>query len=508
MEETNREDIEKEERGVSFGEICHVIFRWNRLLVILAATLVAAIATALIFKLYINPRKTVYEAKFNFRIVNTASSSERFTSGQYFLDEETLNSVKNSDERFAGVDVGSLLPGGEYPITFTQEYVAEEGEVGKTYYVISVSEKPFANEKTAKDFVRALIDSVKEKSIGDAKALSATDEAGFNGYQTQLRAYSDAETYEEKLSILSAQRNYLLSFYDAWIAQYGGLYQVRSANQSLTGLRETVQLSFGDTKYNELAAELDANAYIPGGADNSILQSRLNTYNELLDLNKRKLENLKAELAALVSQYKDFDGASSSLMPQFGEFHSRIAALTEENAVLEKKIKMLTDLIGNEASIAEYLQHESDFNESLQNIYDSLTLRSQELASVAEEITTRESYTAIDSIEQTGGSYTLLVTVAVAVLAFLIASAVCYFVSVRRGGGALGVSEERDARREQGRGAPQIKNHRITFIPIAETAVGYFLWEIKPSTSKISRASLRRARLQAPRSARGSSADM
>ncbi len=433
MEETNREEKREEEHGVTFGAICHAIFQWKRLLVILAVTLAAAIATGLLLKFYINPRRTSYEAKFNFHVVCTASSADRFTSGQYFTEEETLNAVKNSDDRFGGVDVKNMLPDGKYPITVTQEFVREEDRIVESYYRITVSETVFSDAEIAKEFVRALVDSVKDRAVADAKALSAADEYGFNGYQAQLREYEDAETYEEKLSLLSAQRDYLLNLYNGWIGQYGNLYQIKAVNKSLADLREAVQQSLSDTKYNELARELDTNAYIPGSENSVTLRSRLNTYNEQLDLNRRKLENLKAELSSLVDQYKNFDGASSSLMPQFGEFHSRIAALTEENADLQKKIETIEGLLGDEASKAEYLEHEKNFKDSLQKICESLTQRSKEIAPVAEEIATRESYTIIDSIEEQSGMNTLLLTAAAAVLVFLLSSAVCYGIVNRRG---------------------------------------------------------------------------
>ena len=433
MEETNREEKREEEHGVTFGAICHVIFQWKRLLAILAVTLAVAIATGLLFQFYVNPQRTSCEAKFRFQVVYTASSSDRFTSGQYFTEEETLNAVKSSDERFAGLNVKNLLPNGKYPIAVAQVFEREEDRIVDTYYTISVSGRAFSDARSAREFVRALAESVKDRAVADAQALSAEDEDGFNGYQAQLREYENAETYEEKLSLLSEQRNYLLTLYNDWIDQYGNLYQIKAANKSLADLREAVRQSMSDTKYNELMLELGANAYIPDSENGVTLRSRLNTYNEQLDLNRRKLENLKTELSSLVDQYKNFDGTSSSLMPQFGEFHSRIAALTEENADLQKKIDTIEELLGDEASKAEYLEHEKNFQDSLQKIYEALTQRSKEIAPVAEEIAARESYTIIDSIEDQGGMNTLLVVIAVAVLVFLISSAVCYGIVSSRG---------------------------------------------------------------------------
>lgn len=432
MEENANQNV-REEGGVTLGAICRVIFQWKRLLAILAATIVAAVATFVVFKLSIEPQNTSYTAQFNFEMVQTASSAEYFTSGQFFIDEDTLSSVKNSDERFSGVDVKNMLSDGKYPVTVKQEFTKTEDDIIESYYTFSVSEKVFSNKRVAKEFVRAVVESVKSRAVEDAKALAAKDETGFNGYQAQLRGYQDASTYEEKLSILLAQRNYLIDLYNRWIDEYGNLYQAQSVNKSLMDLREMVQLSFSDTQYDELTAELRANAYVPSSEDSTILQSRLNTYREQLDLNERKLANLNEELSKLVEQYKNVDGTASSLMPQFGEFHSRIAALTEENADIQKKIDTIEKLLGNETTKQDYVERENKFEASLQKIYDGLTAQSQDIASVAEEIAGRESYATIESIESSGGANTVLVTLVVAVLVFVIASAVCYVIVSRRG---------------------------------------------------------------------------
>ncbi len=431
-EEKNQTDTQEERHGVTLGAICHEIFQWKRFLAILAISLVGALILTLFVHYFINPKKTQYEAQFNFHVVRTASSSDRYGSGQFFVEEETLNTVKNSDERFAGVDVENMLPNGKYPIKVSQETVKNEDELFETYYLISINERVFADKKVAKVFERELIESIKNKAVSDTKALSVKDEAGYNGYQARLKIYNQAQTYEEKLAILVSQRDYIIGLYDGWMASYGNLYYVESKNLPLLDMREIVDSVFSGVMYNELASELSVNAYLPGSEDSDTLRSRRNTYVEQQDLNRRKLEDLKTELSALLEQYKGFDGASSSLMPQFGEFHSRIAALTEENADLQKKIDTIDKLLGDETTKAEYVEREQKFGASLEKIYDALMAQSEEIAGVAEEIATRESYTTILEIEETGGVSEVLVAVIATILCFIIAAAVCYAIVVRR----------------------------------------------------------------------------
>lgn len=424
----------QEERGVTFGSVCSVIFRGKIIVLLLAVTLVCTLILTLFVHYFINPKRVSFDAEFNFHVVRSDASSDRYVSGQFFVEEETLIATKESDETFADVDIESMLQNGESPISVSYEIVGETvGEEDETtlLYRLSVNGSLFPNQRVAISYLRALIGFIKDDAVNDAKALSAKDASGFNSYQAWLKTYAQAQTYEEKLSILASQRNDILALYDGWIEDYGGLYIIESKNSSLTDLRQTASAVFSDTMHNDLAGELNASAYFPDSEDNATLQSRRNTYAEQLDLNQCKLENLTKQLSALLEEYKGIDGTASSLMPQFGEFHSRIAALTEENADLQKKIDTIDKLLGDEAAKKEYAEREAAFGASLQKVYDALMVQSEELAGVAEEITARESYTTILSIEKNGGISEILVAVAGAVIVFVIAAAICYAV-VRR----------------------------------------------------------------------------
>ena len=138
---------------------------------------------------------------------------------------------------------------------------------------------------------------------------------------------------------------------------------------------------------------------------------------------------MKAELDDLIEKYKAVDSGTSSIMPQFGEFHSRIAALTEENVVLNKKIEAIDKALENNSI---YLAQEEKFGQSLDKVYAALAQESEQIAGVAEEIAERESYTTLLEITTEGGTSALLIAVVVAVVVFLIACGICYAVAIRR----------------------------------------------------------------------------
>lgn len=433
MEENTNKDMQEEEHGVTFGAICRVVFQWKRFLCLIAITLVAAIAAFLCVKYVVNSGKVEYTAQFDFHLERVAVSSNLYDSGQFFAEESTLNAVKASDQSFEDVDIENLLPGGKYPIRVTKTVETSENSPTRTYYTVTVNVSPFGDKDIADRFVKTLIGYIKQDAVDGALALAQKDGTGFNGYQAQLKYYNDAQTYEEKLTILSAQRDYLIGLYDGWIQNYDELYFVEGKSMPLADLREAVRSAFSETMYTDFLDELNANAYVPNGEDATTLQTRLNTYNEQKDLNEKKLAALETELSELLEQYKNVDGTASSLMPQFGEFHARIAALLEENVELQKKIDTLSKLRGDDAAKQEYMAREKEFSDSLQTVYNALARQSEQIADVAMEIAGRETYTTLLSYGASGGMNAVLVGVAVAILVFLLGSAVCCAVVFSRG---------------------------------------------------------------------------
>lgn len=433
MEETNRVDTQ-EERGVTIGEICRTVFQWKRFLTLLAISLAVALAATLFVHFYYNPKATQYEVQFNWHAVRTASTSDLLTSGQFFAQEETLTAVKNSDESFAEVNIEDMLPNGKYPIRVSSETVLNEDELSESYWLISVNQSLFPNGKVESNFVRALIGYVKDKAVEDSKALSAKDEDGYNGFMSLLKTYESAQTYEEKLGILVSQRNFITGFYDGWIGSYGNLYNLVDENCSLMDLREEAQAVFRDAIYSELADDLGVNAYLPPNVPNSedVLKARLNVYKEQLDLNERKLNTLDEALSNILDNYKGIGGGSAALSPEVGDFHARIAALTEENADLGKKIEIIEKRLSPEGADSEYLEREAYFGVRLGEIKNALMLQAEKLATVAEKISERESFVIILETDEEGGVSPILIAVIVTVLVFVIASAVCFSLVSRR----------------------------------------------------------------------------
>ncbi len=428
---TEQEEFESNETqggGVTFGRICGALFQWKRLLILVGVTLVAAVI-AFVAIHFTNANKTKYEVQFNYS-VNRVASSDLYGNGQFFADETTLTAVKNSDERFQGVDVQELLYNGKYPILVTLEQERSETNadlVLRSYNLLTVPTAAFSNDELAEDFLNALIGYAKEEAIANAQALSVTDASGFNGYQARLKNYNTVQTYEEKLAILVNQRDYLLELYDRWIDSYGGLYYVQCKGLPLQDLRTALQVAFSDTMYSDLADELNVSAYLPtvsNDYDNTI-STRLNTYREQRDLNEKRINDLWETLERLIEAYGIKDNTTGFVtLPEFSEYHNRIAALQEENILLTKKIETIENAQSDPSKQEAYLQRSKDYGKKLDAIYNVLKTESEKFAPVMVEIVTRESYVTVENMEVTGGSSTLMITAVVAIIALLVTAVV------------------------------------------------------------------------------------
>lgn len=206
----------KYQEGVTVGELCRMIGR--HLWAVILASIVFAAAFTLLFAFVINPLGREYSMQFY--LTYPASDTLKYPDGsafsyREFTSYEALAAAKASDERFGSIDIDKMVK--EDDVSVTAEFVTTaDGYTQTGNYTIAVQGKYFSSRETAQAFIRALaqtaVDNVKEK-------------AASIGYSIDADVFTEA-SFEDRLSLLSEERDSILAAYDEWIAEYRAGYSV------------------------------------------------------------------------------------------------------------------------------------------------------------------------------------------------------------------------------------------------------------------------------------------
>ena len=197
-----------EESSVSLWTILKVGFgrKW------LFFTVAIVIALASFFGVHYGytAKKVTYTASYNFDI--KAIQDNKYIDGTSFIlssivSAENLNAIKASNEEFAGIDVDKIIE--DNAITINGE---KKDEKATSDLTLSIPKKYCKNVNTAKDFLKAIADTPVTKTN------SLADTIAYNNY---LSVYDVASTYENKISALESQLQFLNDSYDSLIEIYG-----------------------------------------------------------------------------------------------------------------------------------------------------------------------------------------------------------------------------------------------------------------------------------------------
>lgn len=266
---------ENAEAGVTFGEILKAIKRRIWLVAGATVALTALIVLSVVF--WWNPSVGAYSLTFG--LAYPDSDSLKYPDGTPFYYQEIVSldnlvKAKESDGRFAGINVERLYEKDGISVTMTQSADTERKE---RKYVLSAKASYFSGKTAATEFLRALARQAVLRAVESAKEISyALDQSAFAGAD-----------FEGKIALLVRQKEDLLARYDEWIALYSGSYTV--AGKTLINHRAEVDVLFGTATQEALLDELETNGYVSS---------------ELLEAKRKALEAEKAENAAKIEALK------------------------------------------------------------------------------------------------------------------------------------------------------------------------------------------------------------
>ena len=363
----------EEESGITFGEICHLIKK--RIWWILGISVIVALIAALAVGLVLNRGKNDYSLTF---IIDFPGVEEgQYPDGTSFNYEsvvysDQLEAVKSAGTEedpnaFSNVDTAAMASRGEISIVADTRTTTDSTTSELTgSYTITVSSAYFTDAEQASAFLRALaertIETVNEKAAGMDFRMDVSTEGETTTYS--IAGYDSAQTYANKLSILSSQNSYLLSQYDRLISN--GLYtSFQYEGKSMQTLRAEAEASVS-TELSRLQTELNTYQYVLNDSD--ALTSIAN-YVDQLQENTSKIADLQEQYQRDLQTISDTLSNSQLqvIISALEGYTNDIRSLTVANTELRRDIEKLCASIGYVFNEDDYSYVQSDAAEAKGN---------------------------------------------------------------------------------------------------------------------------------------------
>ena len=350
------EDMELEE-GISIWEIFRVIFnrKWLLLIITVSITILGILAITLV----VNKSKKVYTATFTLDYPGV--SDNRYPDGTVFSYKEIitldiLESIKQSDESFASIDVEKMFDKNDIIISQVMKSLNNTDTV-TVEYIITAKAKYFDSNITAKKFISKIANKPIEKVINDVNSMD---------FSSNLANFNHAFAYNTQIDCLLSQKKLITDGYASLIAAYGQSFVVEG--RALRDYLADVNIYFENNKINTLYTELETNGYVK---DKDNYRDTVNLeINELTiekEDNEKTIKKLKEQLKELVEIY----GGTTSSIQTYESFNERIANLTVRNVEIERKLLVLNGYLASIDSNANEDEKEL-FEQKLDKYYNDL----------------------------------------------------------------------------------------------------------------------------------------
>ena len=419
------DEFEKEEGGITLGEIFRTIFsqKWLALILVAAITIVGTLSIY-----FVGKRKEEYSVAFVLQLPNSgdaSSTSYTYPDGEsfYFTDlisSENLKTVA-SREQFKNIDVDNMVKKGDISIARTVDRVDDESLDGvyDLNYTIRIKSKYFTDDDEARDFIEAL-------TVFPREHISSMN----IDYDQSLTTSKSAITYSEQLSLLRGQTLYIQSIYSSLIGSHGGEFVIDSG-KTLAQYKDEIDAYLTQDLFTALIENAEEKSYVKANTE-----SKLKYESELYSQNLA-LERAKATLKGLT----DFQQDTSSTI-----IHDEIISLNREIATLEQQIKILENYIAafdvNEKVAPPSFEGEIA---KVESTVVAFTENIKEVASYVYGRVTKINYLSTKIVEVEGG-FGLIISAAIGLVAGLvIAAIVAYIVGYNKQKNARAAQAERDS---------------------------------------------------------------
>ena len=275
---------EKEENGISIGDIFRTIFsqKWLALIIAFVITIAGTIGLYLMGK-----SSRVYSVTFVMTLPDSDLSpvDYDYPDGTPFnyvdiVSTESLETVKASSQDYENVDIEKMVQNGDISIIRVLEETAEGSKEYAANYKLTVKASYFGSEDIARSFMVGLTqipgNYLKQMNIN---------------YDAYLTAASEALTYDTQLSYLQNQTNYIVGLYERFINSYNGSFVVENG-KTLTAYRSEIDVFLSNGVFDRLKTEARDKHYIKSSDALSKYESELSDKERQLVREKAALENL------------------------------------------------------------------------------------------------------------------------------------------------------------------------------------------------------------------------
>lgn len=308
--------MENKSKELTFIDILQIIFK--RKVPLTVITLIITIVGTLLLGIVYNNSNAYYTTSFSLDYPGSTNltmpdgSNLKYSD---FISQKSLEKVKNSNATYSKIDVVSLALSDD--ISISQEIITNSAGRKDTVYTITVKAKYFESKEIAKAFL---------KDLSTLPINSVKDMVKNTIHDSYLSAYETSVSFDNKLSFLQAQKDYIINAYDVTITSIGNIYV---NNKSLTAHKQDVENYFLINSLELLVSEFESNGYAPkNDALANSYELEKDALKAQLKSNELILETIKMHLGDNAYTGKEFDA-------------TRILELSEENALINEKLVAL-----------------------------------------------------------------------------------------------------------------------------------------------------------------------
>lgn len=408
---------EKEEGGISIGDIFRTIFSQKWLALIITAV-ITVVGTVGIY--FYGSTKVDYSVSFVLQLPGSGDNSPAeytYPDGELFyytsmISAENLEIANSAIDE--NVDVATMLNRGDISITRIvneTKTTSENIEIYELMYKITVKAGYFKESDNAKAFLKKLAEIPTEHI------------SGMNiNYDYNITASQNALTYKDQLSELEKQVTRLQGVYDSLIATYGGDFTVKVGEEvkTLTTIKtETIDAYINSRIFPTLSNEAIKNGYVK---DVTSAKER-DIYESQLFEKEQELERAQATLDLLL----DLKSQSGSVI-----YDEKLIEQSDKVQLLNQEIRYINNCL-------EVYKNNGTVNEefaakvsAVEAEVKKLTEDVKPIVSSVYATVTKVSYMNTGIIEVSGGKSLVISFVLSFVAALVVAAIVAYIVGYYR----------------------------------------------------------------------------
>ena len=346
-----------EQKEITFGRIIKVAFRNWKLFTPIA--LVVAAGCALSIHFGYNTMKGSYSSTFSYSSVDL--SQEKYADGSAFyyrnlVSSSNLNKIKASNEKYASIDIDKILDSNGISVSNDEE---------KKTYTINLSYKFIKNGDVAKSFIKDIAESPLKQ---DADIVTNTS------FDSALKSFDNAETFEEQIKYLVRQADFLASSYDA-ITKSANL--PLSVNELATTNKEKVNILIDSNYSKNMNYRISSNGYVKSyeaqeaknyEVTSSLLVEEKSLNTAKIDALEDEINNLgsSAAIATLSQQMESLILRNQDIQYEVDAIARKLANKGKSESEIPGYTAFTSDLASGRAKLAAYT---NDYKDVLKSAY-------------------------------------------------------------------------------------------------------------------------------------------